>query len=178
MDRLRVDVDGDGRADVAYQRTTQQPFDVRIGVCTAWGLRSEVSPGGMGEIFAATDVEPDGRAELLGGGTSVNAAYTTPIVFRAGRLHLVRFEGDELTLVADGFPSQQARHGWGCEDVTGDKKREIVQVTADYQRGTLIRAAYRIDGARARMVARSTATIPKRWRDPRTTRTDEFADAC
>lgn len=132
----------------------------------------------MGEIFAATDVEPDGRTELLGGGTSVNAAYTTPIVFHAGRLRLVRYAGAELTLVEDGFPSQQARHDWGCQDVTGGRKREIVQVTADYERGELTRAAYRIDGSRARLVWRSSTAIPERWSDPRRTDSGQFADAC
>jgi len=95
----RVDVDGDGRDDRVFWG--YDGGDLVLRVCTASGRRSQVEGHGMGEQYSAIDIEPDGRAELLPGGTTVTASIENVVVFQDGRLHaVVGPDGERLTLVA------------------------------------------------------------------------------
>jgi hypothetical protein len=174
---LSADVDGDGSRDRVYQRHARFGT-VKIGVCTASGVTDEVVIGGMGEVFGVMDVEPDGRWEIYGGGTGVNSVVAIPITLVDGRLRRVQLGGDDLWLTADGYPDNHRRHGYGCENVYGDARKELVQVTLDYRADTVTRVGYLVVGAHADEVSRQVSAIPSRWNNPKRANSNEFANPC
>jgi hypothetical protein len=177
IEHLVADVDGDGRRDRVYQRST--PLGrIKIGICTARGATDEVAVGGMGEVFGVMDIEPDGRWDIYGGGTGMTSVGVTPITFYDGRLRLVHHDGQELWLTEDSYPEHRQRHGYGCEDLTGDGQNELVQVTLDYRSGTVTRTGYDLQGAHAEEVARQVSDIPSQWRQPKKAEASGFADEC
>lgn len=159
---LAADVDGDGREDVAYHLSLDAgPV---LGVCTAAGEVSERRGAGMTELFSVLDVEPDGRDELLYGGTSVSQGFLAVAVFLAGRLVEVRDGIDPLVLV-DGSrflgSTVEVDEAWGCEDVDQDGARELVVVRLDWRRLAegYSRRTYHLDGASAVIVSDSVSRI-------------------
>lgn len=141
---LSADLDGDGRPDEVSGRWVDADGETvapgagefELEVCTAAGKRRSIVGVGN-ETIRAIDIEGDGRAELLVGGTSASAAFLEVVVLVDGSLEVVLAEGRplglrELTLAADatGVPVETA--ALGCEDLTGDGHPELVQVTATF----------------------------------------------
>ena len=162
----RLDVDADGRDDEVFWGYDDGELVLRV--CTAAGQRSSVFGRGMGEAYFTVDVEPDGRPEFLLGGTTVSEVGTDVVLFRHGRLEaVVGPDGERLTLWEgwlhreDGLVEDTS---WGCDDVTGDGRKELTQATVTWRTDGLAHVsidAYRFDGARAVAVpARQPADRP------------------
>jgi len=140
------DFDGDGKRDVAYEVEGLPATDavvaaeerslagIRMGVCTAAGARDEIDPGGMGQIFGPMDVEPDGRVELVAGLTTAVGEQDRIYVLRGGRLHEVTLNGQDFLLFS-GIDLEGDESSWGCADVSGDARRELIQITQQWPRG-------------------------------------------
>lgn len=151
LDRITADFDGDHRADAACQFWHGTSHFVRV--VTAAGPSSDAVDVGNGEAFGEFDIEPDGRAELVAGGTSANAAYEQLLVWVDGGLRLVRVEseqGEPLVLVHDVLGTA----AWGCKDVNSDGAREIVRATVEFEPspGTWMIETFRLDAAVAETV--------------------------
>jgi hypothetical protein len=156
------DVDGDGRRDFAYHAYVNG--EPQLGVCTASGSEDVLPGSGMTEEFGWVDLEPDGREELLYGGTTVSAGFENVAVFLNGQLVEVRTsDGEMLTLASGVFDEEDL--AWGCEDHDGDGIREFVQVTVSADsRGTrqLHRVWYRLKGASAVQVDAASERLDSR----------------
>lgn len=153
----RLDMDNDGRADEVFWGYDAGELVLRV--CTATGRRSEVFGRGMGEEYFAIDVEPDGHHELLVGGNTVSMAVTDVVVFRNGRLEAVVGPASDRLSVYDGWRFHERAlvedTAWGCDDVTGDGHRELIQATVTWPPAGPAHVAveaYRLDGARAVVV--------------------------
>ena len=150
----RLDVDADGRDDEVFWGYDDGELVLRV--CTVAGQRSSVFGRGMGEAYFEVDVGPDGRPEFLVGGNTVSMAETDVVVFRHGRLEAVVGPGGERLAVVGGSVHGEdglvEDRSWGCDDVTGDGRRELTQATVAWRTDGLAHVtieAYRLDGARA-----------------------------
>lgn len=181
---IRADVDGDGRSDVVTfdAQRPDDPFvaprdygpgSLLVGVCTATGGYDHIIVGGMGELLNIVDIEPDGRDEILPGGTTVSQGISDVLVFRAGRLRYVTsphgrqssggYAGFGLVSGNTGAPADsQESEDWGCRDTDGDGVREIVKAFIRWDRhddAALTRRAYRLRGTVARLLTHSTTRL-------------------
>ncbi len=138
------DFDGDRRLDQAYERQRgTEPW--LLGVCLADGRSDEVDIGIAEGAFYASDLNGDGRSEIVYGGTSVSQQIDTFAVVIGGRIHLV----DEASFSSGLLGSEDTGQHWGCEDIDGDGRREIVQVTVR-RHGSRVgwtKEIYRLTGA-------------------------------
>lgn len=124
---VSADVDGDARPDQIWEARSEHGQVVRV--CTASGTVDELVVGGQGLILEAWDADGDGIDEIFAGATSVSAAsYALYRVFN-GRLWSVGIG------VSDGFRSMEidgerrpVRMLFGCDDIAGDSRRELVQI--------------------------------------------------
>ncbi len=127
-----ADVDGDDRSDRVYHLYLQGESRGVVGVCTASGIYDEIEAGAP-EANGLMDLQPDGRDEILFGGTTVSAVILSIAVVEDGRLREVEFPGS-VSLVS-GVTQQSEGHwvseSWGCRDVDGDGAREVV--TAEFR---------------------------------------------
>jgi hypothetical protein len=164
----RADLDGDGRLDVAYQRFRPQPYsDVRLGICLASGARDEISVGGMGEVFGVTDIQDDGRFEVLSGGNSVSTRFTNIYVVHQGRLREVMSGGRPLLLTTGGDRFASKQYGqWGCEDVAAPPGRELLQARLDYGTARMTTRLYSLRGSTAVLLRAWTSPLPASWSKP------------
>lgn len=131
----RVDVDGDSRKDDVFWGFDGSELILRV--CTASGRRSEVAGSGMGEEYFAIDVEADGRAELLVGGNSVSMGVTDVMAFRDGRVRALQLPTGDRLSVDQGWEWGEGGEvvrdaAWGCSDLDGDGRRELVQVNVTW----------------------------------------------
>ena len=155
------DIDGDGQLDQVFRIYDGAVF---LGACTAAGVVTQVERDGMGGFFDVIDIEPDGRAEIIEGGTSVGARFMGVYVLDGSRLHRLSLGEGPLTLISGldvGWFESEGK-AWGCEDVTGDGRRELVQVEVDSfdgAAGAWRKRAYAIRGLRVEMVRESTGRI-------------------
>lgn len=176
---LTADVDGDGRPDQVrhYWDADADLGMAMVQVCLGDG-RELTTPGlGQAEALDVVDVEPDGRAEILAGGTGISSAGYLVITYTDGGLVPVELAGDAL-MVSDGAlehddagdTTQSA--AFGCEDLAGDGRRELVQVTATFsgQGVSWTKLGYSLSGGTATQVSASDGTdaLPSdRWAYPR-----------
>lgn len=132
-------LDGDGTDDLVrqWQSNAAEVLAGReyggpaVVVCLGSGATDMVRVGGMGEIFGVGE-GPGDQPVVWTGGTTVSAAYSSPMVVEDGRLRFLRTaEGDTLTL-RDGYEGVEPPDGdvgaSGCDDVDGDGEEEFVQV--------------------------------------------------
>jgi hypothetical protein len=150
-----ADVDGDGRSDHVYHLYLQGESRGVVGVCTASGIHDEIEAGAP-EANGVMDLQPDGRDEILFGGTTVSAAILSIAVVEDGRLREVEFPGS-VSLIS-GMTQQSEgswmSESWGCRDVDGDGDREVVTAEFRWSRdgGDWIGRAYRLVGTKAMLV--------------------------
>ena len=150
-----ADVDGDGRGDRVYHLYLQNESRGVLGVCTASGIHDEIEAGAP-EANGVMDLQPDGREEILFGGTTVSAAVLSVAVIEDGRLREVEFPGSAslvsgFTDASEGYWTSES---WGCRDVDGDGAREVVTAEFRWSRdgGDWIGRAYRLVGTKAVLI--------------------------
>ncbi|MGH8992984.1 MAG: hypothetical protein ACRDZ7_15865 [Acidimicrobiia bacterium] len=155
-----ADFDGDGRLDTAYHRERTDGSGLwDMGVCLATGQSDDIEIGPFEGVFYGHDLDGDGRAELVYGGTSAIQQLDLVAVFVDGQLRPV--EGSDL-LLASGPLADGSGQGWGCDDIDGDGRREVIQVTVKRE-GTTARwtkEAYRLAGVTMPLVRTWTGTAP------------------
>jgi hypothetical protein len=135
---LEADVDGDGRLDRAWLRWVRGA-GARVGVCTAAGQVDDLGVGGMAEgPFDALDVNGDGAADLVHGGTTVSQAVSEVTVFLRGRLRPVVDERGERIVLVEGTTD-----AWRLDAERGVLVQETVR------QGEPAVTAYRVRGATA-----------------------------
>jgi len=130
----QADIDGDGVVDRVYHAWIEG--DAVLGACLSTGGEPSIPGKGQTELLLIVDVEPDGKAEVVFGATSVSMAFGALAVYekKEGLVEVTLPDGGEFLLV-DGLDDFQD-HGpttglaWGCEDWDDDGLRELVQVTA------------------------------------------------
>lgn len=147
---LWADVDGDGLEDRAYHLWSREHQGARLGVCTGKGVTDEIDGAGQAEgVFEVVDVQPDGRAELVFGATSVSQSLVTLAVFSDSHLHPVAVAdtGDQLVL-AEGPVNETTGEAWGCEHSPGHRHRHLVQVIVRHSGADAAwtRTVYRLSG--------------------------------
>lgn len=140
-----ADLDGDRRDDRVYRVGAHpaadsrfaeiQEWEPRIGACTASGVNDEIPVKGQGEVFRVGDLDGDGRSEVWAGGTSGAAGHANVYRLVRDRLRVVMFGRYELELTGgyQGSDPQQRVSVWGCSDVAGDSRREVVVVTTEWR---------------------------------------------
>jgi hypothetical protein len=149
-----ADVDGDGRSDRVYHLYLQDESRGVLGVCTASGIHDEIEAGAP-EANGVMDLQPDGRDEILFGGTTVSAVILSIAVFEDGRLREVEFPAGSLASgLTDASEGHWTSESWGCRDVDGDGAREVVTAEFRWSRdgGSWIGRAYRLEGTKAMLV--------------------------
>jgi hypothetical protein len=150
-----ADVDGDGRSDRVYHLYLHDESRGVLGVCTASEVHDEIQAGAP-EANGLMDLEPDGRDEILFGGTTVSAVVLSIAVLEDGRLREVEFPGS-VSLVR-GVSMESEGHwiseSWGCRDVDGDRVREVVTAEFRWGRdgGHWVGRAYRVAGTKAALI--------------------------
>ena len=149
------DFDGDGRRDHAYQ--TPRP-ELMLGVCLATGQSDEVESGQAEGTFDAVDLDQDGRDEILFGGTSVLQTLDVLAAVVDGTIEVDDRSGPALASGPMPPDPEQAAQAWGCEDVGGDVRREVVQVTVRRSgpKADWTKEIFRVE--RARLVLLETRT--------------------
>jgi hypothetical protein len=121
---LRADVDGDGGEELVLLEWDAARDEAVLSVCSPY-VKTDVTVGGMAEYLEAVDINEDGRAELLAGGTTVSATLATVYVLDDDRLVPVTLpDGTELG-VAEGMNDGPAFE-WTCDDVNKDGTRDLV----------------------------------------------------
>jgi photosystem II stability/assembly factor-like uncharacterized protein len=155
-----ADVDGDGRNDYVYHLYLHEPGGGRgaLGVCTFAGEWSEIDAGSP-EAGGVVDIEPDGRDELLFGGTTVSRAIECLAVFLHGQLRVVATRDGDLCVVGGTGEASGEIYSNGCRDVDGDGVRELIQVEVPRD-GKWTRRAYRITGAQAVLLSEERGNAP------------------
>lgn len=130
-----------------------------------------------------SDLQVDGRDELVVSGASATERYSAIVVFRDGRLRKVTDqEGRPFELGSGGSDTRGGRtvfgaRAWGCEDAAG--ARGIVRVDIRRGRGdrdVLRRTVDRLRGSITRPVSRSSRTIRHQSRGGRGARA--YVSAC
>lgn len=134
---VRGDVDGDGQSDRITHYWDAELGRALVKVCLADGLELTTPGSSQAEALQVVDIEPDGRVEILAGGTGATSAGYLVIAYIDGRLVQVKLVDDTLSVVEgateqddSGDTTQSA--AFGCEDLAGDGTRELVQVTATF----------------------------------------------
>lgn len=171
-----ADFDGDGQPDQVFGQWVDdhdEPTDPGVGVyeltvCTGSGIAASIAGVSNGEAITAIDVEGDGRAELLAGGTTGSAVYFDVVVLIDGELEVVTGGATE-PMLREGIietagdpvvPTETA--AYGCEDLDLDGQVELVQVDASFDATGVswTKTGYRLDGAHA------IAGTPQRGTEP------------
>jgi hypothetical protein len=158
----RLDADGDGRIDHVY--IGEVGADAAVVLCAANGNVAAIpfSTGYLeaGNLFVLNRDDP---AIFIGEHTAVSSGGGELLTFADDRIQpVVDTTTWEPVGVADGFPVFD-EHGpargdaWGCLDVDGDGRRELVQVAITAHGWT--RAAYSIDGTRAHQLADTSGSL-------------------
>ena len=126
-------VDDDGRVDAithTWDALPEGDDGPVLRVCSGNGTVEEIEGSGQAEMLQVIDVELDGRAEILFGGTTVSAARYDMAVMVGDALEVVTANEEPLSVWQgalehddSGNPTQLAE--FGCEDGDGDGRREL-----------------------------------------------------
>jgi hypothetical protein len=158
----QIDVNGDGQPDRVS--TYGRAGDVgSLAVCAADGNVSDVRaiPLGDLEAFASFVLNRGEPAIFIPMHTAATYATGSLLTFVGGRIKPITDSETGLQVgVDDGRladPSMAAK--WGCLDVDGDGRRDLVtvRITAD----GWTRTAYSIDGTSAHRLATSSGSLPE-----------------
>lgn len=159
----RGDLDGDGFDDVVWSgwldpdgtihRQYSSAGDPLIGVCLTGDGSLPTTTVAHHESVDVIDLDGDGRAEILAGGTTAGSIGNEILVVVGGQLTTVTEAGNPVVLRegtiatdADGRPARI--EAYGCRDVAGGR-RQIVRVSVEV-RGEAVRwtrATSRLRGA-------------------------------
>jgi len=160
--KARADLDGDAVLDSVSLAWNEERGAAVLSVCTARGVGAELEVAGQAEYLETVDIQSDGHAEILAGGTTAGAALATMYVLAGDRLVPVRFaDGTELG-VAEGFDAQGPKYEWTCASgPAGGPPRTLVLRERSSATAWHVRTVA-VDGASARVieerdVARSTS---------------------
>lgn len=163
---VEADVNGDGLEDhISYNFIRKRAV---LTVCTARGSRDHINTSGMSELLEIVDIQEDGQAEILYGGTTCCARLAYLATVRRGRIRTIKAEGEPLRVDSgpDFDPSVDTPLGrsWGCRDDDGDGAKDLVLVTV---KPTLKRLrwgeqVFAIEEARAALLSENTGTTPRR----------------
>ena len=158
----RIDANGDGQSDrvSTYGRAGNVGI---LAVCAADGNVSDVRAIPFGELegFASFVLNRGNPTILIPMHTAATYATGSLLTFVGGHIQPVTDPGTGLQVGVDegllADPSMAAK--WGCLDVDGDGRRDLVTVLITADGWT--RAAYSIDGTRARRLADSSGPLPQ-----------------
>jgi hypothetical protein len=160
---VEADLDGDGAEDLVYHDWIRDR--AMLGACTATGRSDQITGAGQSELLQIIDIQSDGQDEILYGGTTASAQIASiAILSREAELETVGLISGKSLLVVLGLdpgapPNRQPTGAaFGCEDVNGDGRLDLVQVSV-WPRGKEFRwtrTAYRIEDA-------SASRIAKKW---------------
>ena len=139
-----------------------------VGACLSGsgGNRATATVPGQLEAVEVVDLRADGVAELVAGGTTAMSSIQEVLVASDGQLVAVTRSGARWGLV-DGKEGDSPDGGaiwssWGCLDVDGDGRREIlvVRVVEGGGGATWTSEAFRLAGATATVVASDAGDVP------------------
>jgi len=139
------DFDGDGITDRAYLHESESSLVVCSGADTA------VLEVGRLELFMASDVDLDGRDEILAGGTTAWGQVVEIVALVDGELDYVADPtGGPLSLWRGLPPGRVLASGCGSFTASGSRELATIDGTVD-DSGSVEwqRTVYRIDGHRA-----------------------------
>lgn len=161
---IKGHVDIDQKRDYVYHDWLNH--DARLGVCTGSGREDRIRGEAQAELLSLVDVEPDGRDEILYGGTTMRAAISYVAVFRKGRLVRVKTSDDRLVVVDgldEGFIKNKRPTGaaFGCQDTVGNGEDELVQaiVFPKQQRFRWVKRSYQFKNRMALEVAKKSGSF-------------------
>ena len=152
---LDGDFDGDGIGDRAFYDESSSS----VVICSAGGTHAF----GVGqlEILIVSDVDRDGRDELLAGATTAWGQGVELVALVDGRLDFVLDPtGEALTLWQGLPPDRVLASGCGSFTASGDREIAVVEGTVDETGAvTWQRTIFRLDGHRALEVSRDTGSF-------------------
>jgi hypothetical protein len=110
------------------------------------------------------DIEPDGRAEILYGGTTVSKSLQKVAVFLDDKLTNVSLGGEEWEIVEGWSAVAATRYVYGCGNVDDSPQRELLSVEIKWRddgSATWTRIAYHVEGAQAVVVLENHGTLSR-----------------
>ena len=160
--------DGDSARDFVYHEWGRK--GARLGVCTDDGRHDAMAGAAQSESLALVDVEPDGRDEILFGGTGMTWTAYDVAVWRRGRLlHVTKAHDEPDDPYDQHFSVRTGSDGglgsaFGCEDRAGGEADELSQISVfrhPHKTGHFrsVGRAYRIQDGKARLVDREKGTL-------------------
>jgi len=167
---LQADVNGDGLEDhVSYNFIRKQAV---LTVCTARGSKDRINTSGTSELLQIVDIQEDGQAEILYGGTTCCARLAYLATVKKGTIRTIATAKGEPLQVDSGLdddPSRDAPLGrsYGCRDDDGDGAKDLVLVTVRPTRKKLrwVEQVFEIEGASAALLSEKSGTTPRRGGD-------------
>jgi hypothetical protein len=161
---LSADVDGDGTVDAVALVTDPSAFTSELRVCTAAGTIALDALGAT--TVDAADIDGDGAAELLYGGSGATSRTVQVAQLVDGNLLTVTVDGAPLILTdgyPDGTPPDGPRHAFGCGGtVDGTAVHVIVlrvtPINAAEHTFSLDATGYRLEGGTAVLAGTQTVT--------------------
>jgi hypothetical protein len=158
----QIDANGDGQLDRLSTYASAGDLGI-LAVCAPGIHASDIRgiPSGNLEGFASFVLNRGEPAIFIPMHTAATYSVGSLLTFVGGRIQPVTDSGTGLEVgVTDGLlaePGMGAK--WGCLDVDGDGRRDLVTVfiTAD----GWTRTAYSIDGTRAHRLADSSGPLPE-----------------
>lgn len=166
--KFRVDLDGDGIADVVaqHQSFTADRLDGNSWgspaavVCTSTGIVDEILVRGMGEAFTVSHGPGDGPI-IWTGGTGISSVTLEPMVLVGDRLAAVEDNDGPIT-VWEGTNGPDEKAAFGCYDLDGDGLAELVQLSGKRDSEEMLwrRRSWTIQGAKATMISDTSGRLP------------------
>ena len=163
---LQADVNGDGLEDLISYDYIRGAV---LTVCTARGSRDRINTSGMSELLEIVDIQEDGQAEILYGGTTCCARLAYLATVKKGTIRTIAVAKGEPLQVDSGLGEDPSRDGplgraYGCRDDDGDGAKDLVLVTVRPTREKLrwVEQVFEIEGASAVLLSEKSGTTPRR----------------
>jgi hypothetical protein len=153
------DLDGDFDADGTIDRVVFDQSQLTLVVCLTDG--AQTLDVGLLELLGVTDLDRDGRDEILAGGTAAWGTIEEVIAVADGELDFVSGpSGERLTLVTGIAVDDFYASGCGSFSGSGDSEITTVEGTVD-EAGVASweRTVYRLDGHEAIEVSTDSGTF-------------------